>query len=153
MLVRKALTQAGYFNHALIKFILTYQEPNQHYIFSAKHCMGYFLACSYNFCIKKHVLAHGKSLVASVKLFEPILNQNSNIAKSSFGLILAYSDIFYIMNSMIASHKIFEPIQNQSKIKNIANSVAFRKFLAFSGILGIKNYVQKWGNSIVTLQN
>ena len=60
--------------------------------------MGYFLAHSYYFCIKKHPFAHGNSLVASEKLFEPILNQNSNVAKSSFGLILAYSDILGILN-------------------------------------------------------
>ena len=83
--VRKAFTHAVDFNHGLIKFISTYQEPNQNQIFSAKHGMGYFLAHSYNFCIKKHVLAQRNSLVALVKSFEPILNQNSNIAKSSFG--------------------------------------------------------------------
>ena len=106
--VRKAFTQAVDFNHGLIKFILPYQEPNQHQIFSAKHGMGYFLAHSYNFCVKKHVPVHGNLLVASVKLFEPILNQNSNIAKSSFGLILAYSDILGILNVEDGDMRCFE---------------------------------------------
>ena len=70
--------------------------------------MGYFLAHRYYFCIKKYILAHGNSLMASVKSFEPILNQNSNIAKSSFGLILAYSDILGILNVEDGDMRCFE---------------------------------------------